>query len=104
MYSCYAPVAAVVELCSAVLGRRLSELLLRPDRQAVLCQDELFMMYTIIPRMLWHDRRQHRGYDRIARADASGRIDPAVMVTHIGGLDAAAENHAQPAQDPGRQS
>lgn len=34
---------------------------------------------------------------------ASGRIDPAVMVTHIGGSGCRGGNHAQPAQDSGRQ-
>lgn len=34
---------------------------------------------------------------------AAKRIDPAVMVTHIGGLNAAARDHPQPAQDPRRQ-
>ena len=50
---CYAPVAAVVELCSAVLGRDgcLNFFAGPTDKQFSAKMN--FMMYTIIPRMLW---------------------------------------------------
>ena len=99
---CYAPVEAVVELCSAVLGRDgcLNFFAGPTDKQFSAKMNFYDVQYNSTHVM---GTTGGNTADMIESLEltASGRIDPAVMVTHIGGLDAAAETTLNLPKIPG---
>lgn len=99
---CYAPVAAVVEQSSSVLGRDGCLNFFAGPTDNIFCAKMNF--YDV------HYNSTHvmgttggNTADMIESLEltAQGRINPAVMVTHIGGLDAAAETTLNLPKIPG---
>lgn len=99
---CYAPVAAVVTQCSAILGRDgcLNFFAGPTDKQFSATMNFYDVHYNSTHVM---GTTGGNTADMIESLEltAAGRIDPAVMVTHIGGLDAAAETTLNLPKIPG---
>ncbi|MCC8059279.1 MAG: zinc-binding dehydrogenase [Clostridiales bacterium] len=99
---CYAPVAAVVTQCSAILGRDgcLNFFAGPTDKQFSATMNFYDVHYNSTHVM---GTTGGNTADMIESLEltAAGRIDPAVMVTHIGGLDAVAETTLNLPKIPG---
>ena len=99
---CYAPVASVITLCSGILGRDgcLNFFAGPTDKQFSATINFYDVHYGSTHVM---GTTGGNTVDEIESLEltAAGRIDPAVMVTHIGGLDAAAETTLNLPKIPG---
>ena len=99
---CYAPVAAVVQQCSDILGRDgcLNFFAGPTDKKFSATMNFYDVHYNSTPVM---GTTGGNTADMIESLEltAAKRINPAVMVTHIGGLDAAAETTLNLPKIPG---
>ena len=99
---CYAPVAAVVELCSAVLGRDgCLNFFAGPTDKQFSAKMNFYDVHYNSTHVMGTTGGNTADMIESLELTASGRIDPAVMVTHIGGLDAAAETTLNLPKIPG---
>ncbi|MCD7762870.1 MAG: zinc-binding dehydrogenase [Lachnospiraceae bacterium] len=99
---CYAPVASVVTQCSAILGRDgcLNFFAGPTDTQFSATMNFYDVHYNSTHVMGTTGGNTDDMIESL-RLTAEGRINPAVMVTHIGGLDAAAETTLNLPKIPG---
>ncbi|MCD7744715.1 MAG: zinc-binding dehydrogenase [Lachnospiraceae bacterium] len=99
---CYAPVASVVTQCSAILGRDgcLNFFAGPTDTQFSAAMNFYDVHYNSTHVMGTTGGNTDDMIESL-RLTAEGRINPAVMVTHIGGLDAAAETTLNLPKIPG---
>ena len=99
---CYAPVASVVELCSAVLGRDgCLNFFAGPTDKQFSAKMNFYDVHYNSTHVMGTTGGNTADMIESLELTASGRIDPAVMVTHIGGLDAAAETTLNLPKIPG---
>lgn len=99
---CYALVAAVVELCSAVLGRDgCLNFFAGPTDKQFSAKMNFYDVHYNSTHVMGTTGGNTADMIESLELTASGRIDPAVMVTHIGGLDAAAETTLNLPKIPG---
>ena len=99
---CYAPVAVVVELCSAVLGRDgCLNFFAGPTDKQFSAKMNFYDVHYNSTHVMGTTGGNTADMIESLELTASGRIDPAVMVTHIGGLDAAAETTLNLPKIPG---
>ena len=99
---CYAPVGAVVTQCSDILGRDgcLNFFAGPTDKKFSASMNFYDVHYNSTHVMGTTGGNTNDMLESLALT-AEGRIDPAVMVTHIGGLDAAAETTLNLPKIPG---
>ncbi|MCD7812912.1 MAG: zinc-binding dehydrogenase [Lachnospiraceae bacterium] len=99
---CYAPVASVITQCSAILGRDgcLNFFAGPTDKQFSASMNFYDVHYNSTHVMGTTGGNTDDMIESL-RLTAEGRINPAVMVTHIGGLDAAAETTLNLPKIPG---
>ena len=89
---CYAPVAAVVTLSSAILGREdCLNFFAGPTVKHFSAEMNFYEVHYGSTHVMGTTGGNTADEVESLELTAAGRIDPAVMVTHIGGLDAAAE-------------
>ena len=89
---CYAPVASVVEQSSAILGRDgCLNFFAGPTDPNFSASMNFYEVHYGSTHVMGTTGGNTDDMLESLRLTAEGRIDPAVMVTHIGGLDAAAE-------------
>lgn len=89
---CYAPVAAVIEQSSDVLGRDgCLNFFAGPTDTAFKAPINFYDIHYNSTHVMGTTGGNTADMIESLELTAAGRIDPAVMVTHIGGLDAAAE-------------
>lgn len=89
---CYAPVASVVTLCSDILGRDgCLNFFAGPTDNKFSAQINFYDVHYGSTHVMGTTGGNTDDMIESLELTAAGRIDPAVMVTHIGGLDAAAE-------------
>ena len=89
---CYAPVAAVVEQCSGILGRDgCLNFFAGPTDNQFSAKMNFYDVHYNSTHVMGTTGGNTADMIESLELTAQGRIDPAVMVTHIGGLDAAAE-------------
>ena len=101
---CYAPVAVVVELCSAVLGRDgCLNFFAGPTDKQFSAKMNFYDVHYNSNACYGHDRRQHRGYDRIARADRLWPHRPGGYGDAYRRSGCGSRDYAQSAEDSGRQ-
>ncbi len=99
---CYAPVAAVVELSSAVLGRDgCLNFFAGPTDRDFSAKLNFYDVHYNSAHVMGTTGGNTRDMLESLELTAQKRIDPAVMVTHIGGLDSAAETTLQLPKIPG---
>ncbi len=88
---CYAPVAAVIEQSSDVLGRDgCLNFFAGPTDTAFKAPINFYDIHYNSTHVMGTTGGNTADMIESLELTAAGRIDPAVMVTHIGGLDAAA--------------
>lgn len=89
---CYAPVAQVVELSSAVLGRDgCLNFFAGPTDNQFSAKMNFYDVHYNSTHVMGTTGGNTDDMVESLRLTAENRIDPAVMVTHIGGLDAAVD-------------
>ena len=89
---CYAPIASVVELSSAVLGRDgCLNFFAGPTDKQFSAKMNFYDVHYNSTHVMGTTGGNTEDMIESLRLTAEKRIDPAVMVTHIGGLDSAAE-------------
>lgn len=89
---CYAPVAAVIEQSSAILGRDgCLNFFAGPTDTQFKAPINFYDVHYNSTHVMGTTGGNTADMIESLELTAAGRIDPAVMVTHIGGLDAAAE-------------
>ena len=89
---CYAPVAAVVEQSSAVLGRDgCLNFFAGPTDPNFSAKMNFYDVHYNSTHVMGTTGGNTADMIESLELTAAGRIDPAVMVTHVGGLDSAAE-------------
>ena len=89
---CYAPIASVVELSSAVLGRDgCLNFFAGPTDKQFSAKMNFYDVHYNSTHVMGTTGGNTQDMIESLRLTAEKRIDPAVMVTHIGGLDSAAE-------------
>ena len=89
---CYAPIAPVVELSSAVLGRDgCLNFFAGPTDKKFSAMMNFYDVHYNSTHVMGTTGGNTADMIESMELTAANRIDPAVMVTHIGGLDAAAE-------------
>lgn len=89
---CYAPVASVIEQSSDVLGRDgCLNFFAGPTDTAFKAPINFYDIHYNSTHVMGTTGGNTADMIESLELTAAGRIDPAVMVTHIGGLDAAAE-------------
>ena len=89
---CYTPIAAVVEQSSAILGRDgCLNFFAGPTDTAFSAPINFYDVHYNSTHVMGTTGGNTADMVECLELTAAGRIDPAVMVTHIGGLDAAAE-------------
>lgn len=99
---CYAPVAAVVELSSAILGRDgCLNFFAGPTDNKFSAKMNFYDVHYNSTHVMGTTGGNTDDMLESLALTASKRIDPAVMVTHIGGLDAAAETTLNLPKIPG---
>ena len=99
---CYAPVASVVEQSSAILGRDgCLNFFAGPTDPNFSASMNFYEVHYGSTHVMGTTGGNTDDMLESLRLTAEGRIDPAVMVTHIGGLDAAAETTLNLPKIPG---
>lgn len=99
---CYAPIASVVELSSAVLGRDGGlNFFAGPTDKQFSAKMNFYDVHYNSTHVMGTTGGNTEDMIESLRLTAEKRIDPAVMVTHIGGLDAAAETTLNLPKIPG---
>ena len=99
---CYAPIASVVELSSAVLGRDgCLNLFAGPTDKQFSAKMNFYDVHYNSTHVMGTTGGNTEDMIESLRLTAEKRIDPAVMVTHIGGLDSAAETTLNLPKIPG---
>ena len=99
---CYAPVEAVVELSSAVLGRDgCLNFFAGPTDKQFSARMNFYDVHYNSTHVMGTTGGNTDDMIESLRLTAENRIDPAVMVTHIGGLNAAAETTLNLPKIPG---
>ena len=89
---CYAPVPAVIEQSSGILGRDgCLNFFAGPTDPKFSAKINFYEVHYGSTHVMGTTGGNTDDMIESLRLTAEGRIDPAVMVTHIGGLDAAAE-------------
>lgn len=100
--SCYAPIASVVELSSAVLGRDgCLNFFAGPTDKQFSAKMNFYDVHYNSTHVMGTTGGNTEDMIESLRLTAEKRIDPAVMVTHIGGLDSAAETTLNLPKIPG---
>ncbi len=98
----FAPVAAVVELSSAILGRDgCLNFFAGPTDNQFSAKLNFYDVHYGSTHAMGTTGGNTDDMRESLRLTAEGRINPAVMVTHIGGLDAAADTTLRLPQIPG---
>jgi len=88
----FAPVAAVAELGNAILGRDgCMNFFAGPMDQSFGAKLNLYDVHYNSTHLMGTTGGNTDDLIESLRLTAAGRIDPAVMITHVGGLDSAAE-------------
>ena len=101
---CYAPIAPVVELSSAVLGRDgCLNFFAGPTDKQFSAKMNFYDVHYNSTHVMGTTGGNTADMIESLELTAAKRIDPAVMVTHIGGLKRRCRDHPKPAQDPRRQ-
>jgi threonine dehydrogenase-like Zn-dependent dehydrogenase len=99
---CYAPVAAVVTQSSAILGRDgCLNFFAGPTDKRFSAEMNFYDVHYNSTHVMGTTGGNTADMVESLDLTAKGRIDPAVMVTHIGGLDAAAETTLSLPKIPG---
>lgn len=99
---CYAPVAAVVELASAVLGRDgCLNFFAGPTDKQFSAKMNFYDVHYNSTHVMGTTGGNTDDMIESLELTAAKRINPAVMVTHIGGLDAAGETTLNLPKIPG---
>ena len=99
---CYAPVAQVVELSSDVLGRDgCLNFFAGPTDPKFSAKLNFYDVHYNSTHVIGTTGGNTADMIESLELTAAGRIDPSVMVTHIGGLDAAAETTLNLPKIPG---
>lgn len=99
---CYAPIASVVELSSAVLGRDgCLNFFAGPTDKQFSAKMNFYDVHYNSTHVMGTTGGNTEDMIESLRLTAENRIDPAVMVTHIGGLDSAAETTLNLPKIPG---
>lgn len=99
---CYAPIASVVELSSAVLGRDgCLNFFAGPTDKQFSAKMNFYDVHYNSTHVMGTTGGNTEDMIESLRLTAEKRIDPAVIVTHIGGLDAAAETTLNLPKIPG---
>ncbi len=99
---CYAPVAQVVELSSAVLGRDgCLNFFAGPTDNKFSAKMNFYDVHYNSTHVMGTTGGNTDDMIESLQLTAENRIDPAVMVTHIGGLDAACETTLNLPKIPG---
>lgn len=99
---CYAPIAPVVELSSAVLGRdRCLNFFAGPTDKQFSAKMNFYDVHYNSTHVMGTTGGNTADMIESLELTAAKRIDPAVMVTHIGGLNAAAETTLNLPKIPG---
>ena len=99
---CYAPIASVVELSSAVLGRDGCLIFFAgPTDKQFSAKMNFYDVHYNSTHVMGTTGGNTEDMIESLRLTAEKRIDPAVMVTHIGGLDSAAETTLNLPKIPG---
>lgn len=99
---CYAPVAQVVELSSAVLGRDgCLNFFAGPTDNQFSAKMNFYDVHYNSTHVMGTTGGNTDDMIESLRLTAENRIDPAVMVTHIGGLDAAVDTTLNLPKIPG---
>lgn len=99
---CYAPVAAVVEQSSGVLGRDgCLNFFAGPTDNQFSAKMNFYDVHYNSTHVMGTTGGNTADMIESLELTAQGRINPAVMVTHIGGLDAAAETTLNLPKIPG---
>ncbi|MCI6731829.1 MAG: zinc-binding dehydrogenase [Lachnospiraceae bacterium] len=99
---CYAPVAAVVEMSSAVLGRDgCLNFFAGPTDTQFSAKMNFYDVHYASTHVMGTTGGNTADMIESLELTADKRINPAVMVTHIGGLDAAAETTLNLPKIPG---
>lgn len=99
---CYAPIASVVELSSAVLGRDgCLNFFAGPTDKQFSAKMYFYDVHYNSTHVMGTTGGNTEDMIESLRLTAEKRIDPAVMVTHIGGLDSAAETTLNLPKIPG---
>ena len=99
---CYAPVAAVVSQSSAILGRDgCLNFFAGPTDSKFSASMNFYDVHYNSTHVMGTTGGNTDDMLESLKLTAAGRIDPAVMVTHIGGLDAAAETTLNLPKIPG---
>jgi threonine dehydrogenase-like Zn-dependent dehydrogenase len=99
---CYAPVASVVTQSSAILGRDgCLNFFAGPTDKQFSATMNFYDVHYNSTHVMGTTGGNTADMIESLKLTAEGRIDPAVMVTHIGGLDAAAETTLNLSKIPG---
>ncbi len=99
---CYAPVASVVTQCSDILGRDgCLNFFAGPTDNKFSATMNFYDVHYNSTHVMGTTGGNTDDMIESLRLTAEGRINPAVMVTHIGGLDAAAETTLNLPKIPG---
>ena len=99
---CYAPVASVVTQSSAILGRDgCLNFFAGPTDKQFSATMNFYDVHYNSTHVMGTTGGNTADMIESLKLTAEGRIDPAVMVTHIGGLDAAAETTLNLPKIPG---
>lgn len=99
---CYAPIASVVELSSAVLGRDgCLNFFAGPTDKQFSAKMNFYDVHYNSTHVMGTTGGNTEDMIESLRLTAEKRIDPAVMVTHIGGLDSAVETTLNLPKIPG---
>lgn len=99
---CYAPVAAVVTQSSAILGRDgCLNFFAGPTDKSFSASMNFYDVHYNSTHVMGTTGGNTADMIESLELTAAGRIDPAVMVTHIGGLDAAADTTLNLPKIPG---
>ena len=99
---CYAPVAAVVQQCSDILGRDgCLNFFAGPTDKKVSATMNFYDVHYNSTHVMGTTGGNTADMIESLELTAAKRINPAVMVTHIGGLDAAAETTLNLPKIPG---
>jgi threonine dehydrogenase-like Zn-dependent dehydrogenase len=99
---CYAPVASVVSLSSDILGRDgCLNFFAGPTDKKFSAPINFYDVHYNSAHVMGTTGGNTEDMLESLRLTAEGRIDPSVMVTHIGGLDAAAETTLNLPKIPG---
>ena len=99
---CYAPVASVITLCSGILGRDgCLNFFAGPTDKQFSATINFYDVHYGSTHVMGTTGGNTADEIESLELTAAGRIDPAVMVTHIGGLNAAAETTLNLPKIPG---